>query len=148
MILDCPGVMNLVTLSALVASHKVITVAQPTLKELQGVSRLESTVRDVSNLYRPDLTINAVIPSIVPQVRQPDGKDGPATSGGGAVYAQALAMLQAEWGELCTPPVRRSVRVPEAYAQQTPLNLHAPRDPVTTDYRNIYDFLQKLEVMP
>lgn len=148
--IDCPGSMSVLTVAALVASHAVITVAQPTLKELAGVPRLEATIGEVAQAYRPGLTLNAVIPCIVPgyQRRAGDARDAHTSSGAGAVYSESLALLQEQWGDLVTPPVRRSVRVPEAYAQQVPLPVHAPREPVTEDYRLAYKHLAAAGIMP
>ena len=135
-VVDCPGALIIFTIAALVASDSVVTVAQPTVKELAGVPKLESTVEDVRGAYNPTLTLGAVIPCNVPP------------SGAGALYGQALALLADSYGEAVTPPVRRSVRVPEAYAQQRPLPVHAPREAVTGDYRAVLGALARLGVLP
>ena len=134
-LIDCPGAMSILTVSALVAADVVVTVAQPTIKELAGVPRIEATIREVADAYRPGLTLGAVVPCNVP----------PATAG--AVYAQALALLQEEYGDLVTPPVRRTARVPEAYAQAAPLHVHAPREAVTDDYRAVLGHLRAAGVL-
>ncbi len=135
-IIDCPGALSILTIAALVASDAVVTVAQPTVKELAGLPKLEATVEEVRSAYNPKLRLAAVVPCIVP----------PATSG--ALYSEALTLLRDTYGDLVTPPVRRSVRIPEAYSQQTPLNVHAPREPVTDDYRAVLKHLAGAGVMP
>lgn len=148
-IVDCPGSMSVLTIAALVASDAVVTVAQPTLKELAGVPRLDATIGEVARAYRPGLKMSAVVPCIVPGIRRRDAEGEETTgSSSGAVYSEALALLQNEWGDLVTPAVRRSVRVPEAYAQQVPLPIHAPREPVTEDYRLVYKHLTAAGIMP
>jgi len=50
--------------------------------------------------------------------------------------------------EQVTPPVRRSVRIPEAYSRQVPLTVHAPREPVTEDYRTVLVHLTSRGTLP
>ena len=97
---------------------------------------LLATIEEVRSAYNAKLHLAAVVPCIVP----------PATSG--AAYTEALALLRDTYGDLVTPPVRRSVRIPEAYAQQTPLSIHAPREAVTEDYRAVVEYLITAGVMP
>ena len=135
-IIDCPASLGILTASALIAADAVVTVALPTVKELAGVPKIEATVGDVRDAYRPELRLAAVIPCSVP----------PASAG--ALYSQALDLLRETFGDLVTHPVRRSVRVPEAYAHATPLPLHAPRDAVTADYRAVLRDLTDRGVVP
>ncbi|NHC44484.1 ParA family protein [Motilibacter aurantiacus] len=135
-IIDCPGALSIFTIAALVAADSVITVAQPTVKELAGVPKLEGTVEDVRSAYNPKLSLAGVIPCNVPP------------TGAGVLYAQALALLAENYGDIVTPAVRRSVRVPEAYAQQRPLPVHSPREAVTEDYRAVLDALARAGVLP
>jgi chromosome partitioning protein len=129
-IIDCPGALSVLTIAALVASDFAITVTQPTIKELEGIPKMEQTIADVSGAYNPKLRLGAIVPCIVP----------PATAGG--LYGEAMQLLTDNYGELITPGARRSVRVPEAYSHQTPLTIHAPREPITDDYRAIAKALQ------
>jgi len=135
-IIDCPGALSVLTINALVAADAVVTVAQPSIKELAGLPKLESTIDDVRAAYNPKLRLGAVIPCIVPSVNS------------GAAYVEALALLRETYGDLVTHPVRRVVRVPEAYAHQRPLNLHAPREGVTEDYREVVKHLQHAGLLP
>ncbi|NLG21735.1 MAG: AAA family ATPase [Actinomycetales bacterium] len=135
-LVDCPGALSILTVAALVASDSVITVTQPTVKELAGVPKMEATVHEVRDAYNPKLRFGAVIPCIVPP------------SAAGALYSEALTLLCEQYGDLVTPPVRRSVRIPEAYAQQTPLSIHAPSEAVTHDYRAVLNHLIQSGVLP
>lgn len=126
-LIDCPGALSVLTVGALVAADFAVTVTQPTIKELAGVPAFEETVREVREAYNPRVRLIAVVPSVVP--------------GTGRVYEMALGLLREEYGELVTPPVRRSTKVPEAYSHQLPLHLHAPRDPVTQDFRDVLEYL-------
>lgn len=134
-LIDCPGSLTVLTVAALIASDSALTATQPSLKELAGVPAIDETVNDVRNAYNPALSLAAVVPCVVP----------PASAG--RVYVMALDLLRESYGDLVTPPVRRSSRVPAAYSHQTPLHLHAPNDPVTDDYRAVLAHLQARGVL-
>lgn len=70
-LIDCPGTIGLMTVAALVASDEVLTVTQPTSKELEGIASLEATIAEVVEDFDKDLELAAIVPCIVP----------PATSG-------------------------------------------------------------------
>ncbi len=135
-LVDCPGSMSVLTVAALAAATSVITVTQPTIKELEGLPKLEETINDVADAYRPGLALAAVVPCIVP------------SSTAGAVYSESMALLRDSYPELVTPAVRRSARVPEAYAQRRPLPMHAPTEGVTDDYRAVAAQLISMGVLP
>lgn len=124
-LVDCPGSVSIVTVAAMVAADAVVTVTQPTLKELQGLPELEATIAEVAEAYRPGLRLAAVVPCIVPA----------ATAG--RLYVEAMQLLTESYPGLVTAPVRRSARVPESYAASTPVPLFAPREPVTGDYQAV-----------
>lgn len=134
-LIDCPGAVSVVTVAAMVAATSVLTVTAPTAKELAGVPRLEDTVNEVEQAYNPGLRLGGIVPCIVP-------------SNGGLLYTEALELLAADYPDLVTQPVRRSVRAPEAYAQTAPLPLHAPRAGVTDDYRAVLAQLRERGVLP
>lgn len=135
-IIDCPGSASILTVAGLVAADHVIAVAQPTLKELEGLPALEETITKVASLYNPGLALSAVVPCIVP----------PASAG--TLYSDGLAQLQELYGDLVTPPVRRSVRVPEAYSRRLPLTIYAPLEPASYDYQTVLEHLIARKVMP
>ena len=66
----------------------------------------------------------------------------------GALYVEGQERLRDAYGDLVTPPVRRSVRVPEAYSQRVPLTVHAPFEQITADYQAVTDFLIGKKVLP
>lgn len=126
-VLDCPGSLGTVTVAALVAADVAITVFAPGEKEASGVSAFEDTVTQVAAAYNPRLRLAAVVPSIVPSA--------------GRYYADVLDQVRTGWGELVTPPIRRSIRVPEAYSAQLPLTVYAPHEAVTADLAAVVDHL-------
>lgn len=128
-LIDCPGALSVLTVGALVAADFAITVTQPGLKEMTGVPAFQETVEQVRDAYNPTLSLAAIIPCVVP----------PPTSG--KVYEMALDLLRETFGELVTPSVRRSARVPEAYSHQVPLHVHAPKEGVTEDYGRVIEYL-------
>lgn len=129
-LIDCPGNVSTLTLSALVAAEKVISVTMPSRKEIDGLPELEDVVADVADAYRPGLVLNAVVLCNVP----------PANAG--VLHVDAVRLLRDNYGELVSPAVRKSVRVPEAYGQSVPLPVHAPREAVTADYEAVLVWLQ------
>lgn len=135
-IIDCPGSASVLTVAGLVAANHVIAVAQPTLKELEGLPALEETIGKVASLYNPGLRLSAVIPCIVP----------PASAG--TLYSDGVVQLQELYGDLVTPPVRRSVRVPEAYSHRLPLTVFAPLEQASYDYQTVLEHLIARKVMP
>lgn len=135
-IIDCPGTASLLTVAAMVAAQSVIAVTAPTLKELEGLPNLEETIASIRDTHNPGLKLTAVVPCAVP----------PASAG--ALYSDALEHLRSNYAEEVTPPVRRSVRVPEAYSQRLPLPVHAPFELVTNDYQEVLDALVHRKVMP
>ena len=135
-IIDCPGAVSTLTVSALVVADAAITVTQPTVKEIQGISRYADTVTDVADLYqRTGLERRAIIPCIVP----------PKTAG--QLYSDGLQLLTDTWPDLVTPTIRRTVRVPESHAHGTPLPVWDPNGDVTGDYRSVLAWLTERGVL-
>ncbi len=100
--IDCSGAAGIVTIAALAASTAILSVTQPTMKEISGLAKLEETISDVNEAYPsdPPRELIGIVPCIVPG------------AGSGLLYTQALELLGNGYGDLVTPPVRRSVRVP------------------------------------
>jgi chromosome partitioning protein len=136
-LIDSPGSGQTMSVATLLPADAAITVARPTLKEIQGVQDFLGLVREVAAAYKPALRTVAVIPCDVP----------PKNAGG--LYQDSLALMAAQpWSDLITPTVRHSVRVPEAYAAQMPLTCKALRgEPVTLDYLAVLDWLADKRVV-
>lgn len=129
-ILDCQaGATDYWPLSALIASRWLVSVTLPSSKELQGLPRVEATVREVAEAYNPQLELGGIVPCSVPAANR------------GRAYADAMAVLRAEYGDLVTPPVRQSVTAVSAYSYEEPLPYFAPSDPITNDYRAVLEHL-------
>lgn len=134
-LIDCPGSVSTITISALVAADAILTVTQPTLKEITGVPEMLDAVEAVRDDLNPRLRFAGVIPCIVP------------ASSHGRIYSDAMALLHKTYDPCVAPPVRRSARVAEAHAQQVPLPTWSPRDNVTHDYEAVYEWLKTRDVL-
>ena len=144
MLIDCPGTLNVMGIAALIAARSrfsggtawALTCSQPTMKEIKGVPELEGTIHQVVEAYNPELELGAIVPCIVADKNQ------------GLLYQESVDLLRATYGDLVTPTVRRSVKVPEAYSRQIPLIVHAPTEPVSQDYRDVVANLQDRSILP
>ncbi|AIF41876.1 hypothetical protein HX89_14290 (plasmid) [Dermacoccus nishinomiyaensis] len=134
-LIDCPGTIGLMTVMALVAADAALTVAQPSMKELEGIEELEKTISEVRKFFGADVSLRGVVPCIVP----------PASAG--RLYANSVELARDTYDDLVLPPVRRSVKAAEAYAFAQPLPLFAPREGVTEDYRGVLGRLQATGVL-
>ncbi|MFG1913043.1 ParA family protein [Kribbella sp. NPDC048928] len=139
-IIDCPGSLDIITVSAFVAAKgkkdndaaNVVTVIAPQVKEVQGIPKIERTIEDVRNAYNPRLQLAAIIPCMIP------------SSQAGKMYEQVVEQARALYGDKVSPVLRRSVRVPEAYAYQLLIQDHAPDDAITKDLNTLTDwFIEK-----
>lgn len=129
-IIDCPGSIGILNVAALVASDHAVTVTLPGLKEVRGIAPIRDTIAEVAAMYGRSVALAAIVPCAVP----------PANAG--AAYVEAMELLKERYGDLVTPPVRRSVRVADAQVAQEPLPVAYPHEQVTEDYRIVYKDLQ------
>ena len=134
-LIDCPGTIGLMTVMALVAADAALTVAQPSMKELEGIEELEKTISQVRKFFGASVSLRGVVPCIVP----------PASAG--RLYANSIELARDTYDELLLPPVRRSVKAAEAYAFAEPLPSFAPHEGVTEDYRDVVRQLQATGVL-
>ena len=82
-------------------------------------------------LLNDRVRLSGIIPCMVPPSSQ------------GKVYSEALSLLSRTYGDLVTPAVRRSSQVAVSHAAGSPLPVHAPRERVTRDYRDVYAWFHK-----
>lgn len=129
-IIDCQGDIGMLTMAGLLAADAVIAVVDPTTKSAKGLPRIQSLIQDAHQVYGHTwLELAAIVPC---KVRRGNA---------GAIYSDSLEMIREVFGELVTPPVRDTARVPEAEAQRTPLPIHAPSHGSTEDYRAVRTWL-------
>jgi len=65
-LIDCPGSVSTITISALVAANAILTVTQPTMKEIAGVPEMLDAVQAVQEAFNPNLVFAGIVPCIVP----------------------------------------------------------------------------------
>jgi chromosome partitioning protein len=134
-LIDCPGAISILTIGALVAADALITVTQPTMKEVEGVPEMLDTLADVQEAYNPGIAFAGIIPCIMPPANQ------------GKVYRDVMGLLEKYYPGKITPAVRRSSLVATAYGRKIPLPVWAPKDQVTTDYRDVLGWLTESGVL-
>jgi len=135
-LIDCPGSLNIITASAIVAADHVVTVATPTMKEVEGTPRFMRLVDDLADEHDLTIRVDGIVPCMVP----------PANAG--AIYRESYDLLvSGPWADRITPMVRRSTRVPDSYASRVPLPILYPQEPVTIDYRGVYEWLTTRRIL-
>lgn len=139
-LIDCPGAIGLLTISALVAADSLITVTQPGMKEAEGIPEMLDTLDDVQEMLNPALHLAGIIPCITPV--SDSGKIY-----GGKIYSDTLELITRTYGDDVTPPVRRSGLVPTAFARHQTLPVLAPRERVTDDYRAVLAWMESKGVL-
>jgi chromosome partitioning protein len=60
-LIDCPPSLGLLTINALVASSEVLVTLQSEYYALEGLSHLMDTIKNVRQLWNPELEINGVV---------------------------------------------------------------------------------------
>jgi hypothetical protein len=98
-LIDCPGSANVLS-AALAAADRALVVAQPTLKELEGLPALEQTIAKVASLY--NTALKSCRRSSRASCRRPR-QDGSTPTGSPSCGLYA---------ELVTSPIRQERRRP------------------------------------
>ena len=122
-VLDCPPALGLLSVNALRAADRVVIPVEPSLYSLDGIERLRETIHLLAGQdhIQPDVTLLA---------NMFDNRT--------RIARNMLEMLESQLPlDLCTTRIRNSVRVREAACHGAPLTDHAPRAPVTGDFRKL-----------
>ncbi|QKZ18819.1 ParA family protein [Streptomyces chartreusis] len=119
-LIDCPGNLGLIVVNAIVASNEIVACVKPGWKELRALTRMEAKVDEIRETFSA-MGATAELSNILIV-------DCPTTRNQGAVYDDSQQQAKATYEELVLPTVRRSPRIPEAYAAQKVLRYY---DPVT-----------------
>lgn len=119
-LIDCPGNLGLIVVNAIVAADEVVACVKPGWKELRALTRMEAKIDDIRDTFSV-MGAQAELSNILIV-------DCPTTRNQGAVYDDSQQQAKEAYEELVLPTVRRSPRIPEAYAAQTVLRYY---DPVT-----------------
>ncbi|CAM5652809.1 ParA family protein [Streptomyces griseorubiginosus] len=119
-LIDCPGNLGLIVVNAIVASDEVVACVKPGWKELRALTRMENKIDEIRDTFSV-MGASAELSNILIV-------DCPTTRNQGAVYDDSQQQAKEAYEELVLPTVRRSPRIPEAYAAQKVLRYY---DPVT-----------------
>ncbi|OIK08200.1 ParA family protein [Streptomyces monashensis] len=119
-LIDCPGNLGLIVVNAIVAADDVVACVKPGWKELRALTRMEAKIDEISATFSA-MGAHAELANILIV-------DCPTTRNQGAVYDDSQQQAKEAYEELVLPTVRRSPRIPEAYAAQKVLRYY---DPVT-----------------
>jgi chromosome partitioning protein len=125
--LDCPPAMGLLSVNALRAADRVVIPVEPSLYSLDGIERLRETIHLLAGKddIQPSVTLLANMFDIRTRIAR-----------------NMLEMLESQLPiDLCTTRIRNSVCVREAACHGVPLTDHAPRAPVTGDFRELAEEL-------
>ncbi|MFF2518856.1 ParA family protein [Streptomyces sp. NPDC058086] len=117
-LIDCPGNLGLIVVNAIVAADEVVACVKPGWKELRALTRMEAKVDSIRDTFSA-MGARAELANILIV-------DCPTTRNQGAVYDDSQQQAKQTYEELVLPTVRRSPRIPEAYAAQTVLRFYDP----------------------
>ena len=125
-VLDCPPALGLLSVNALRAADQVLIPVEPSLYSLDGIERLRETIHVLAGQYdiQPTVTLLANMFNIRTRIAR-----------------NMLEMLESLPTDLCVTRIRNSVCVREAACHGVPLTDHAPRAPVTGDFRELAEEL-------
>ena len=125
-VLDCPPALGLLSVNALRAADQVLIPVEPSLYSLDGIERLRETIHVLAGQYdiQPTVTLLANMFNIRTRIAR-----------------NMLEMLESLPTDLCVTRIRNSVCVREAACHGEPLTDHAPRAPVTGDFRELAEEL-------
>jgi len=122
-VLDCPPALGLLSVNALRAADQVVIPVEPSLYSLDGIERLRETIHILAGQYDIQPTISVLANMFDIRTR---------------IARNMLDMLESQLPiDLCATRIRNSVRVREAASDGAPLTDHAPRAPVTGDFREL-----------
>jgi chromosome partitioning protein len=126
-VLDCPPALGLLSVNALRAADQVVIPVEPSLYSLDGIERLRETIHLLAGQYGIQPSINLLANMFDIRTR---------------IARDMLEMLESQLPiDLCATRIRNSVRVREAACHGAPLTDHAPRAPVTGDFRELAEEL-------
>lgn len=126
-IIDCPGNLGLYVVNAIVACDEVIGCVKPGWKELRALTRIELKIEEIQSALAG---VKAFLGKVLVV-------DVPTTRSQGAVYDDSKKTVASAYEEQMLPMIRRSPRIPEAYAAQKVLRIYDRAGDATQDYYNV-----------
>ncbi|WP_282792950.1 AAA family ATPase [Streptomyces sp. CC224B] len=126
-IIDCPGNLGLYVVNAIVASDEVIGCVKPGWKELRALTRIEAKIEELQR----------VLAGVKAHLSKVLVVDVPSHRSQGAVYDDSKKTVASAYEEQMLPMIRRSPRIPEAYAAQKPLRFYDRAGEATQNYYDV-----------
>lgn len=126
-IIDCPGNLGLYVVNAIVACDEVIGCVKPGWKELRAVTRIELKIEQIQGALAG---VKAFLGKVLVV-------DAPTSRSQGAVYDDSKKTAAIAYKDQMLPMVRRSPRIPEAYAAQKVLRFYDRAGEATQDYYDV-----------
>lgn len=125
--IDCPPSLDTATICALVASTEIVIPTQLEGPSMEGLWK----VADLLKLISEDVGIHVPLKAIYPSMC--------GTNNRARLEQDMLEDLRDAFGNVVTTTqIRRTVKVPEAYANRLPLGAYQPDHVASGDYANLY----------
>ena len=119
-ILDCPPSLGEITTAAFTAATSILATVLAGPDEINALTTMENTVRDVQDGFNPNVNIDHVLLT--------------RFVSGNKVGKDIRRALERDWPEEYLGEISATVRIPEAKARQLPVRLHDPGATATADY--------------
>nr|WP_274543588.1 AAA family ATPase [Streptomyces sp. AC1-42T] len=126
-IIDCPGNLGLYVVNAIVACDEVIGCVKPGWKELRALTRIELKIEEIQGALGG---VKAFLSKVLVV-------DAPTHRSQGAVYDDSKKSVAEAYQDQLLPMIRRSPRIPEAYAAQKVLRVFDRSGEATQDYFDV-----------
>ena len=122
-LVDCPPTLGYLASSALCACREAIVATMPHRLDQGGVEDILAEMDRIRQRLNPRLELTGIVVGRMSRTRH---------------ARETLASLSTAYpGFLLTPPIRDSIRVPEAATAGVPVTVHAPTSAVAGDIRRV-----------
>ena len=120
-VLDCAPALSLMNQNALVYADSVIVPVSCDYLSLVGVKQVLRTIKNVREMLKHDVAILGVVPTFY-DVRN-------------KIAREAVAALEAHFGDRCLPPIRVNTKLREAPSAKQTIFEYAPESHGALDHR-------------
>lgn len=125
-IIDNPPTLNLLTLNALTAATEVLIPVQTEFFSLEGIVKMQESIKQVRERWNPDLKLAGILPT------QVDGRK--------KLAAEVLELLGRHFPQdLLATRIRDNSKLAESSGHGKTILKYAPSSPGADDYRSLAD---------
>jgi chromosome partitioning protein len=128
-LLDCPSALSRVVMSAIIAADEIIMPVRPHTMSLDAVAEMLQIVEEVEDAQ---LRTKPNPPKIRPLITEPDNS---------RLGKAAIENVRENLEHVFATPIRRNIKLAEAYGQRKSIFEYAPRSAGASDYRDIVNEL-------